>query len=478
MTPNNKPPKAFISYSWSNPQHESWVLMLAERLMRDGVEVIIDKWSVKPGQDLNHFMESMVTSPDIDRVLIVCDKKYASKADDRKGGVGTETQIISPKIYKDTSQEKFIPLYREVDNETGEFHKPTYMSGRLGIDFSKIEFFEESYEQLLRNIFQRPSITKPTIGTPPAYLFADPIERSQTSLLLQRIDTVIENRPEKVYSLLRDFLSDFFSQLSSLTANYNHNDSNGEICKKIYDSVLAFTPTRNDLISFIDKITKNNTNYNIDILIDFFEKLLSLPDHTHKTDHYKFLIHEIFLLLISILIKNENYEQVSTLFYSTYYKRDGYSTSEKSFEEFRQYSLGVEEHIQNTNNQRYYSGEAEAILTRIPAELTKDDIVNNDLLCYYISQLKKTKDDWWFPICLVYRNRHTHREFYDKLKSKRFFNKVKYLFDVESSIELSNKILDMKQSSDNHNGWHYPNSGEIAVPLYKLIDPTTIASQR
>ena len=36
-------PKVFISYSWSSSEHEDFVLKLAERLVTDGINVILDK---------------------------------------------------------------------------------------------------------------------------------------------------------------------------------------------------------------------------------------------------------------------------------------------------------------------------------------------------------------------------------------------------------------------------------------------------
>ena len=73
-------PKIFISYSWTNPDHQDWVINLAERLVSDGVNVVIDKWHLKEGQDKFNFMESMVKSPEISRVLIILDQKYSEKA--------------------------------------------------------------------------------------------------------------------------------------------------------------------------------------------------------------------------------------------------------------------------------------------------------------------------------------------------------------------------------------------------------------
>ncbi len=53
-------PKVFISYSWSSSQHEAFVMELAEKLMADGVQVILDKWDLREGHDKYVFMETMV----------------------------------------------------------------------------------------------------------------------------------------------------------------------------------------------------------------------------------------------------------------------------------------------------------------------------------------------------------------------------------------------------------------------------------
>ena len=103
-------PKIFISYSWSS---DALVLQLAQRLISHGVEVVLDKWDLKEGQDKYAFMEQCVNNPDITKVLIVCDSQYAKKANDRTGGVGDETVIISSEIYGKMQQEKFIPIIAE-----------------------------------------------------------------------------------------------------------------------------------------------------------------------------------------------------------------------------------------------------------------------------------------------------------------------------------------------------------------------------
>jgi hypothetical protein len=74
-------PKLFVSYSWSSPEHEQWVVKLASELVENDVDVILDKWDLKEGQESTKFMERMVTDPQVTKVIIVCDRVYAEKAD-------------------------------------------------------------------------------------------------------------------------------------------------------------------------------------------------------------------------------------------------------------------------------------------------------------------------------------------------------------------------------------------------------------
>lgn len=74
-------PKVFISYSWHPEENKIRVEQLARRLMSDGVDVTIDVWSLKDGQDKYVFMEKMVTDTEINKVLIICNQDYAEKAD-------------------------------------------------------------------------------------------------------------------------------------------------------------------------------------------------------------------------------------------------------------------------------------------------------------------------------------------------------------------------------------------------------------
>ena len=64
------------------------------------------------------------------KVLIFCDKTYTEKANNRTGGVGDETVIISSEVYGKVTQEKFIPIITERD-EDGKEYVPAYIKTRI-----------------------------------------------------------------------------------------------------------------------------------------------------------------------------------------------------------------------------------------------------------------------------------------------------------------------------------------------------------
>src|SRR5204862_1524974 len=110
----------------------------------------------------------MVVDPDVTKVIVVSDKAYAEKADNRKGGVGTESQIMSPEIYRSAEQTKFVAVVSELD-ANGQPYLPTFLVSRLFVDMSESRY-ATNYQQLLRWLFDKPTFVKPTLGKPPEFL--------------------------------------------------------------------------------------------------------------------------------------------------------------------------------------------------------------------------------------------------------------------------------------------------------------------
>lgn len=479
-------PKIFISYSWTTPKHEDWVINLAERLVSDGIDVVIDKWNLKEGQDKFDFMETMVKSTEIQKVLIILDKKYSEKAELRTGGVGTETQIISPKIYGDVSQEKFIPIVAEKD-DIGNAFVPTFLESRIYIDLSDQNNFEDNYEKLLRNLFQRPAYSKPKLGKAPSYLFDETPMTHKTSNIVRSFDNQITKSPQRLNSIIREFLSDFIEDLKGYSVNVNETSDLFTFGKIIHDNIISYTPLRNDYIAFLDKLLKSELEFDIETYIKFFEKLPLFKNpldenrsswNNSEFDNFRFFIHEIFLYTIVVGLKNEKYKFIEEILYSSYFFQSRYDRGNepKRFtEELYNYIEVFDHFYKESYSKNLISPMADFILARIPEGLSKDDIIDADLLSYYVASLDKLKR--WFPVTYIYRTRNKF-ELFDRLISLRHFEKVKYLFAVNTQKELQDKLNNFKINEKNANGFGYSNSFDRITPIYDLIDIDKIGTIR
>ena len=163
-------PKVFISYSWDNEEHKDWVLKLADTLLEEGINAVVDQYDVEPGDRLPHFMEKSIK--EADKVLIICTPEYKRKSNERTGGVGYESHIISEELYSQHNERKFIPILRL---GTFEMSMPVYLAGKLGIDLrADNKNYENSFNDLLTTI--RGEHKKPPINTEKASQNKPPVD--------------------------------------------------------------------------------------------------------------------------------------------------------------------------------------------------------------------------------------------------------------------------------------------------------------
>ena len=170
-----QPPSVFISYSWTSPRHEDWVLDLATELRSiHGIDVRLDKWHMGgPGGDSIKFMESMVSDPKIGKVLIISDREYVRKANERQGGAGKEAQILTPELYSENGGDERSQKYAVVVTEyedTGKPCIPVFYGGRLYIDMSNRADRLSKIEEIVRWAYDRPIHVAPPISGRPPFL--------------------------------------------------------------------------------------------------------------------------------------------------------------------------------------------------------------------------------------------------------------------------------------------------------------------
>ncbi len=166
--------RVFVSYSWDDDAYRLWVLRLATRLRRDGVDARLDYWHLRDGQTIPEFMNSEVRNAD--KVLTLCTPTYRDKVhaveDGREmAGSGWEAMLVTSELFGGESRAKMVPaLARGVWSEAA----PSWMQGLDYLDLSDPEMFEENYANLLRRITGTTAIAPP-LGELPAHLEVAPV---------------------------------------------------------------------------------------------------------------------------------------------------------------------------------------------------------------------------------------------------------------------------------------------------------------
>jgi len=455
------PPRIFISYSWTSEKHKQWVLNFADSLVNDGVDVILDRYMLKPGQDNINFMEYMV-SDDIKHVLVICDKGYQDKANKKKGGVGIESQVISPKVYKDVSQTKFIPLIKEFDNE-GNACVPVFFEARNFIDISTDSKYFQEYENILRLIFEKPSITKPKIGQPPDYIIK---EKKQSAII--RKYQMFENAVLNEKHIARGLFSDLLDQFIIEWPNYKLYPFKGEDGKQFDDAVInsieEFSEYREIYLSALLLLTKfeSDLDYIHEIQL-FFERTINFTrptkeTHSYKTiwfDNFKYFLYDLFLNTITVLIEKRKYPEFISLIESNFVYERNFSKKIGDFQIFNFYL----ESLDVLRNKRLKLNRTSVQVDTLKENVDKsgkakfESIMQSDCLLFLRSIVTNEKH-YWFPRTLIYAGYDTQLDLFIRAQDKKDFKFLANLIGVESKSELLEKINDSGAFKDlNHSSY-------------------------
>lgn len=452
-------PKLFISYSWSNPIHEQWVLDLATELRQSGVDVTLDKWDLKEGHDSVKFMEKMVNDPDIKKVVMVVDKVYASKANERAGGVGTETQIISKEVYENQEQDKFVAVIAEKD-PSGKPYLPTYYKSRIYIDLSEPDSYAENFEILLRWIYDEPLHRRPELGTRPSFLEdSEGISLGTTAVLKRAVAAVKDNRP-----FSSGAIDEYFSIFSENLEKFRISDVEGAFDDAVIDNIERFIPYRNEAVSlFITIAQYGPEEENIIKLHRFFESLIPYMRIPHadwtdwRVDNFKFIVHELFLYAVSVLIKYERFEQANYLIQNQYYidsaPHHGQTTMVE-FSIFRESVSSLKERNQRLELQRL-SLRSDLLKERSQSSgMNFSYIMQGDFVLFMRSEIEQEYFTW-FPDTLLYACRYPKTfEIFARSISRSYFEKVKCLLNIRKSDDLR-ELMEAYKTGRRLPNWEY-----------------------
>lgn len=470
-------PKVFISYSWHPEENKIRVEQLARRLMSDGIDVTLDVWSLKDGQDKYVFMEKMVTDTEINKVLIICNQDYAEKADCRKGGVGTESTIMSDEIYSKADQTKFLPIVFEKGND-GTIYKPHFLKSRIHIDMSSDDYYEMGYDQLLRDIFDKPLIRKPALGSMPAYLDSD----EPIFLSTAKEQSVLKAKNAESSSF-KDWVDRYFEKLIASLYQFKISFRAGntkDLVDLIEKSIDSMQVVNNDFINFLETVSSNEECKG-EQFIDFFEKLLQYYEDSNinlatsnslsylVNDNYRFFNYELFLSFTTIMLKHQRFDIIRDVVAADFCilsNRIGREIIPLDYVGFQKYNYTLDYFKKNLTNSNLISEAATLLKSKVDGKLF-EGMVEADILLYYLSLVYVETDevyDKWYPELSIYNSNFT---ILPKLASSRYFEKAKILFGVDGKEGLITLIQGLKDNLQR-DGYHHIPSVQQGFGLDKI----------
>lgn len=285
--------KVFISYAHTNDEHKTRVKFIARELrLNYGLDVILDEWSFRKGQDLNKAMEDSGTKSDI--ILIIGDENYVDKANERMGGVGRESIIFSDTYMKNVESDEYTILYAFTEkDEEGHPVIPNYMKGINSFDLTDKSKDLEAIDEIGREIYGEPKDIAPPIGSKPDFSKNTNMQSIRKMKLVDNIDN----------TLLKDIIKDIKAELKEIDSDYkNYQDINIE---------RDFSKIKLLLKHWIDIIKKINKPKDI---AKIYEQLLNtLILDRYENDATRLFIRISFNCTIAYAIDIDNFSLIDEL---------------------------------------------------------------------------------------------------------------------------------------------------------------------
>lgn len=341
-------PIVFISYSWTNSSHEEWVLELATELRKiHALDVRLDKWHVGgPGGDPIRFMESIVTDPELQKVLIVSDREYVRKANAREGGAGIEAQIFTPQLYMQSGRDglphKYVVVVKEND-ENGRPCIPAFYGSRLFIDMTDSKKRLAKMEEIVRWAYDQPVHPVPPIGSGPPSICLSRTSRTSAAAK-QATEALTVNFPGAA-KLTEDYFDFWLENLKELAPRPPDSRSQfsaaDQLSMVLIDAAECLAAPYRELESVLIDLALARLGergyrafrHLISGLFPLTDSKLSSEIQDWQTDPYDYIVPDIVRAAVAALAHSDDFAGIFALTALDYEVRDrtGFQAYNRSF---------------------------------------------------------------------------------------------------------------------------------------------------
>ncbi len=423
-------------------------------------------------------MEKMVADPEIKKVAMICDEKYATKADGREGGVGTETQIISKEVYEKQDQEKFVAIVCKKNSE-GKPFLPIYYKSRIYIDLSEVDNYSDNFERLLRWIFDKPLYVKPELGNKPSFLSENEHISLGTTALFRRCVDALKNHKAYASGAFDEYCTVFATNLE----RFRISNPDGEFDDAVIKNIEELKPFRNEVIQLFITIAQYSPSEEIIQRIHrFFESLIPYMNRPTNIsqwkesdfDNYRFVVHELFLYALAIFLKYDRLDQANYLLQQQYYvpENSDYGRNDMvSFTVFREYLMSLENRNKRLGLRRL-SIRADLLKERCAGTgIDFRHLLQADFVAFMRAEIE-AKDEFsrWWPETLLYiGNFNGPFEIFARSVSKTYFNKAKVLLAIETPKDLEPLLKSYKDETRGLPRWQFERINPASLLGYERL---------
>lgn len=374
---------------------------------------------------------------------------------------------MSSDIYSLAEQTKFIPIL--VEKKNGEPCLPTFLKSRMYIDMSSNDIYELGYDQLLRDIYEKPLLRKPALGKMPSYLEADePVLLSTAQEQRMLKEKVAEST--NLQTWIAKYCDKLIESLDQFKVTFRGGKT-GDLIEMIEKSIASMQVVNNDFITFVETVA-SNSECNGKQFVDFFEKLLqyyedkdielaSSTDSWHLcNDNYRFFNYELFLSFAAIMLKYERFDIIKEVVDTDYCilsNRLGRQIKALNFAEFQKHNYTLDYY---KGNNGYSSSSQVANLMRNYGGDKFNTWVEVDILLYYLSLIYGKPGDrmsMWYPTLSIYNRAF---EILPKIASMRYFEEAKVMFDVGDKDSFKTLLVRTKDELQRDAYHRIPNLKE------------------
>lgn len=485
IKPKIEKPKVFISYAWTSDAYVNKVAAFASSLIKIGIEVLFDKFEMRPGNELNDFMEKSVKDATVTHVLLLLNKNYKDKADNRVGGVGKETQILSEELYNNVNQTKIIPVVFE-KGDKGEIYKPAYLGSTYFVDLADESKYDSEFKLLVKSIYGETVYRKPELGKTPAWVTEEITFEPKISLLFATFKTQSNMDINNQNFIL--FLDDIKNKILDYDLAIDNTSNNDEFYKKYLGKYNGLLPLRDEFLELVKNSFYVNTPEKK--IASFFEKIYNGLKNTpyQNKELISILIHELFIYSIAFFLKTEKYTEVGYLLgksYSVNSCGEHLSTYYAFYSDQHNY---LDDAVKLRDDKNYYTGTGNLWIENVKVDFcSKADFTLADILCFNYCLFGYRTDlvMHWFPITYVYGgSRYSGEsvlaEFAVKLKTQEFFQECLRLFNYNTKDDFLTRYKEVeKQFQDgNIRDYRYQLAWESAPLLCQYTKSEDIGKYR